>query len=60
MITEDKKGKLQALKILMEEAWNIANDLVGEEELHSKNEDALYKVRERLATDRLRLDFIKY
>jgi hypothetical protein len=60
MSLQDKKRKLRKLRSLLNTAWNISNDLVGEENTHSKNQDSLYRVREDVKLCKSRLEYVKY
>jgi hypothetical protein len=57
---QDKKIKLRKLKSLLNTAFKISNDLIGEEDTHSQNENLLYSSRNSVQQARLSLNYIKY
>ena len=58
MHLQDKK--FRKLKRLLNSAYKLSNDLVGEEETHSKNQNFLYKVREKISSSKQCLEFVSY
>lgn len=60
MTLQDKKRKLRKLRSLLNTAWKISNDLVGEEKTHSKNQNFLYKVRDEISSSKQCLEFVSY
>jgi len=60
MTLQEKKRKLRKLRSLLNTAWNISNDLIGEEETHSKNQDLLYPVRQEIDILKSRVSLVKY
>lgn len=57
---QDKKRKLRKLRSLLNTACSISNDLVGEEESYSKNQNHLYKIREEISSAKQGLEFVFY
>lgn len=65
MITEklsntEKKKMVRKMKSLLNTASRISNVLIGEENLHSRNQDHLYAVRTEVDSCIQRLDYVKY
>lgn len=60
MTLQDKKRKLRKLKSLLNTAWRISNDLVGEESTHSSNQNSLYAARAEIELIKTRISFVKY
>lgn len=46
MTLADKKRKRRKLRSLLNTAWSISNDLIGEEDSFSKNENSLQRIRQ--------------
>lgn len=61
MTLQEKKRKLRKLRSLLNTAWNISNDLMGEEEhTHTKNSEWLYPTRQDIENCKSRVSFVKY
>jgi len=61
MTLQEKKRKLRKLKSLLNTAWNVSNDLMGEEEnTHTVNSHWLYPTRQDIELCKERISYVKY
>ncbi len=57
---DKNKEKIKELKALCKKMWSITNNLIGDEDSYSKNQNLLQEVRENLDSIKLSLEFVKY
>lgn len=58
---EDKQKKLARMKKILDEAWNISNELIGDEEnSFSRNAERLQRMRMEIGSVKAFLSFVKY